>query len=344
MNSAAILGMGASCPVGYGVRPIQAAMASGLRNFQDSVTLTPDGKPARISRMPDLSESVSRAERIAVLTRCAVADFCDNVMVELPHSLPVFVGVGHDSAEPDLAGIRRALGDGSEGLLNAESATTFAGHPGGRIAFLSAMALAIRSFDEGEGELALIVAADTRCTWEAMDALYRERRLLNSEDDGLIPGEAAVVALAARPTSRLAMQHARFLLCSPAFAEDEFQLLRRSPQASRGLGRAFNSLRGHPTAGTTRPDAVISFDTGELFFTRAFATGYLRSAKLMPEPLRHELIAANLGDTGAASAGMALLRADWMMHRKDRASCSRVLVYGHADNGWCSAAMTIHIQ
>jgi 3-oxoacyl-[acyl-carrier-protein] synthase I len=340
LAAVAVLGMGASSPIGYGVRPIQAAMAGGIRNFRAATLLAWNREPARISRLPDVDEAVPRAERIALLIRLAVADLLASLQIELPGSLPVFVGCAHDSPDSELDTIGGALADGSEGLLNPGAANPFTGYRAGRIAFLSALAKALRSFEEGAGELALIVAADTRCTGSAMDALFRKRRLLTSQDDGTIPGEAAIVVLVASPNSQLAAQ-ALFMLGRPAFATDEFETLRRSPLAADGLSRVFRALREHPTAGAVRPGTAIAFETGEVFFTRAFMTGYLRNAELMPEPLQHELIAANLGDTGAAAAGMALVRAEWLLRRQETGESPRVLIYGHADSGRCAAAVAI---
>jgi hypothetical protein len=339
-SAAAVLGMGASSPIGYGVAQIQLAMAGGLRNFQEGSLIAGNSEPVRTSRLPDVDEAAPRAERIAVLTRSAMGDLLENVKVHLPGRIPVYVGVANDAPASDLAAIRRVLVDGSQGLVDPD-ATTFFGYREGRIAFLSAMAQAIRSFDSGAVELALVVAADTRCTWDAMHSLMQERRLLTEQDDGTIPGEAAVVVLVASLRSSLATEHARFLVADPAFADDDFETIRQSPQVTQGLSRAFRMLREHPVSGAVRPAAVIAFESGELFFTRAFATGYLRNAELMPEPLQHELIATNLGDTGAAAAGMALVRADWLMRRLEGREDRRVLIYGHADEGKCAAAMAI---
>jgi 3-oxoacyl-[acyl-carrier-protein] synthase-1 len=334
--------MGASSPIGYGARPIQAAMAGRLRNFQAADMSGWNGEAIRISRLPDLPEAVPRAARIAALVEQAAADLCANLKtLDLPRGVPVFMGFADDSPDSELDTVGSALEQGSQGLLDPQAATLFTGYRGGRIAFLSALAKAIRWFDERGGELALIVAADTRCTREAMFPLFRERRLLTSEDDGTIPGEAAVVALVTPPNTQVAAQHARFMVGRPAFGADDFAALRQAPQAANGLGRALRTLREDVVAGAIRPATVVGFETGELFFTRAFATGYLRNAELMPEPLQHELIAATLGDTGAAAAGMAVLRTDWLLRHLSGATNPRVLIYGHADNGRCAATVTM---
>lgn len=342
-SSAAVLGIGASSPIGYGLRPIQAAMAGGLRNFQEGSLIGDDGEPARTSSLPDLDEATTRAERIALLTRLAVADLLTQVSVYLPSRIPIYAGVANDAPKSDLETIVRSLAAGSQGLIDPEAATVH-GDRAGRIAFLSALARAIRSFDDGASELAIVVAADTRCTWDALDSLIRQRRLLTKQDDGSIPGEGAVVALVASPLSAAASEHARFIVAAPSFGEDEFETLRQSPQATQGLSRAFRTLRDHPLSGAVRPAAIVAFETGELFFTRAFVTGYLRNAELMPEPLQHELIASNVGDTGAAAAGLALVRAESMMHQLDTGGDHRVLIYGHADDGKCAAAIAIGRQ
>jgi hypothetical protein len=314
-------------------------MAAGLRNFRASKRSAWNGEPARISILPDLDAAAPRAERIAVLVQHAVVDLLGDLQqVPPPGSTAVFVGCAHDAPDSEFRAIGQALAEASHGVF--DSSAEFAGYRAGRIAFLSALAKAMRRFDEGAGELALIVAVDTRCTSDAMDALFRRRRLLSSEDDGTIPGEAAVVALVAPLQSPLAV-NAHFSIARPAFADDDFETLRRSPVATDGLGRAFRALREHPVAGAARPARVIAFETGEGFFTRAFVTGYLRNAELMPEPLVHELIASNVGDTGAAAAGMALVRAESIMRRMPGEEPPRVLIYGHADNGRCAAAMAI---
>jgi hypothetical protein len=134
----------------------------------------------------------------------------------------------------------------------------------------------------------------------------------------------------------------RFLVAGPSFAEDAFATLRESPQVAQGLGQAFRALRERATS-AVRAGSVVGFESGELFFTRAFTTGYLRNAELMPEPLEHELIATYVGDTGAAAGGLALVRAEGLMTGGEGDDRS-VLLYGHADDGRCAAAMAIRRQ
>jgi hypothetical protein len=341
--AAAVLAIGASSPIGYGLAPIQAAMAGGLRNFQDGAVTAHNGEPARCSRLSDLDEFAPRADRLAVLVRAAAADLVEQLAFRLPGNMPVYAGVAADTPTADLRTIGRSLNDGSGGVIAVEPAKLVAS-PDGRIAFLSALAHAVRGFQEGGADVALVVGADTRCTWDALVGVIRARRLLTEQDDGTIPGEAAVVALVASIRSPHAAEHARFVLLDPTFAADDFEALRRSPQAAGGLGEAFRILREQPVAAARRPASIVAFGTGELFFTRAFTTGYLRNAELMPEPLRHELIATNVGDTGAAAAGLALVRADWLMRRDEAADDRRILIYGHADDGRCAAALAISHQ
>jgi len=340
-SGAAVLGIGASSAIGYGVRQIQAAMAGGLRNFQDARRLVGgSGQPARLSTLVDVDETVPRSDRIASLTQWAVADLLQNTNVYVPGGIPVYVGLANDSPAADLATIDTALTEGSKGLIDP-APTALVGCNDDRIAFLSAMARAIRAFGEGIASMALVVAVDTRCTWAAVDALIRQRRLLDGGDDGTVPGEGAVVALVASPDSGVAREQARCVVASPAFAEDDYDVMRASPLAAAGLSDAFRTLREDPVAGAVRPSTVIAFETGELFFTRTFATGYLRNTDLMPEPLQHELVATHVGDTGAAAAGMALVRADGLMNQPDDDQFQRILLYGHADDGRCGAAMVM---
>jgi 3-oxoacyl-[acyl-carrier-protein] synthase-1 len=340
LAAVAIIGMGASSPIGYGARPVQAAMAGRLRNFRSAPMLGWNEDPVRVSRLPDVSDSLSRSERIATLVEHAVADLCADIQVEVPGDVAIFVGCAQDAPESELNTVASAVTRGTGGMLDPTAGGIFAGYRAGRIAFLSALAKAMRWFDEGSGEIALVIAADSRCLPETVRHMARERRLLRDRDDGTIPGEAAVAMLVATPNSVLS-QHAKLMVARPAFGADDFAILRQSPTATDGLGRAFGALAERPLSGSVRPQCVVAFETGEVFFTRAFQTAYLRNAQLMPEPLQHELIAANLGDTGAAAAGMALVRADWLMRQELDNRAPRVLIYGHADDGRCAAAMVI---
>ncbi len=108
---AAVLGIGACSPIGYGVKAIQAAMAGGLNNFQEARVIGNDGEPARISRLVEIDEAAPRAKRIVALTRLAVADLLDNIPMELGNDIPVFVGVGTDTPTSDLCAIGKALAE-----------------------------------------------------------------------------------------------------------------------------------------------------------------------------------------------------------------------------------------
>jgi hypothetical protein len=300
-------------------------------------------KPVRLSRLPDLDESLSRQQRIATLIERTAADLANEWQMAVPAEVGIFVGCAQDAPESELDTVAAALKSGSGGMFDPEAAPIFAGYRAGRIAFLAALAKAMRWFDAGSGELALVVAADCRCLPETVRDLARARRLLNDEDDGTIPGEAAVGMLIAKPRSELA-QRAKFLVSRPAFGTDPFASLRQTPTATDGLGQAFRALTEVPVAGAVRPQCVVAFETGEVFFTRAFQTAYLRNTQLMPEPLQHEIVAANVGDIGAAAAGMALVRADWLMREQPESREPRVLIYGHSDDGRCAAAMAIGIS
>src|SRR5262249_1590261 len=152
-----------------------------------------------------------RRERIAVLTRLAAIDLVTASDLPSLDRVPVYVGLAGDDAKSDLETIARALADGSDGSIQFNAAKVF-GYREGRVAFLSALAGAIRAFEAGAANHALVVAVDSRCTGDAVEALIRERRLLTEEDDGAIPGEGAVVALVARPGSSLAVRHTQFVV------------------------------------------------------------------------------------------------------------------------------------
>ncbi len=58
LAAVAIIGMGAISPIGYGARPVQAAMAGRLRNFRSTSVPGWAEDPVRISRLPDVDDSL----------------------------------------------------------------------------------------------------------------------------------------------------------------------------------------------------------------------------------------------------------------------------------------------
>lgn len=347
---ASAVAWGACGALGFGCRPIQAAMAAGLRLFEESQVRGYRGDTARVSRLPNLEPALSRAERLAFLVHHAFVDLLSTGR-GIPAETLLFIAAPADLNRSELARIRGALVEvwpASRGLGDAQVDVSAQG----RTAFPAALDRAIPALAAKRCRAALVVGVDSLCSTETVEALMKERRVLCDTRDGTIPGEAAVALLLKAPARpEAATDSGAPLLTGPCFGKDEPGRLFRAPQQAEGLGRALGQLEQHPLL-RERPQVVVSFDSGELPFTRAFANAYLRHAGMMPEPLRFELVAASLGDTGAAAGGMALLRALRLLQRDAGVSHRKksggealpramrcALVLGHADSGASAASL-----
>lgn len=169
-----------------------------------------------------------------------------------------------------------------------------------------ALHAALDALTRGACAVALVGGLDSRVDPITLRALADDNRLLGRRNpDGLLPGEgAAFVLLASVRATATSQARARLTHC--AVAREPHPRGHGGPNVAPGLTTVLRELRlGHPG----RVDVVLSAQTGEGLYGRAFSYAYLRNATLMPEPLRMVTLGALLGDAGAAAGALALVAA-----------------------------------
>ncbi|MEZ4302572.1 MAG: beta-ketoacyl synthase N-terminal-like domain-containing protein [Polyangiaceae bacterium] len=210
---------------------------------------------------------------------------------------------------------------------------------GGRAGLFAALSAAMTALASGKVRMALAGGLDSSCDTASLRHLAAEKRVLGKENpDGLVPGEGAGFLLLAHKdaVSGLGPPLGRLVAC--ATARDDRPFRDRRPLEATALTSVFRQLR-QAGAARPRPQHLFSCQTGEGFWSRELSTAYLRNAELMPEPFRVTLVAASLGDAGAASPAIQIAMAlhAFVPRRRTAPPLTRALVYGSADNGLTGA-------
>ncbi len=234
-----------------------------------------------------------------------MADLCAGLRVEVPPGVAVFVGCAQDAPESELNTVAAAVTSGSGGMLDPRGgefspATVPAASPS-----LRRWRRRCAGLTKGPVRSRSSLRPTPRCLPEAVHNMARERRLLSDRDDGTIPGEAAVAMLVATPESVLSPTPRSSWLpdrpLAPTISRSSVNRRRRRTDWGGRLARWPSVLcPGRFVRNVLLHSGPARFSSRGRFRLPIYATH-----RLMPEPLQHELIAANLGDTGAAAAGMA---------------------------------------
>jgi 3-oxoacyl-[acyl-carrier-protein] synthase-1 len=333
-----VLGHGLACPVGLTTDTALSAMHAGIKRIvepervQDSL-----GDFARGSMLSQLDPGTSRTDRALYMARFALAEACAPLTSSGIKTVPCFLALpSHDSSPPlDVSVILRQLAN----VLRERSAVSleirqewlFAR---GRAAAFFALNTAIAALAGGECEAALVGGLDSQVDPATLSSLSEKNRILcPGNPDGLIPGEGAAFLLLGSMQTDSTIKAVHITSC--AIASEPNPRGFDAPYVGLGLTALFRELRQDHTA---RADVVISAQTGESAFERAFAYAYLRNTALMPEPLRSTVMGALIGDAGAAAGAMAMvaavagLRPPRALPRRPPRHAS-ALVYGESDDG-----------
>ena len=346
--AATVIAYGMACPLGLRAESAVAAMRAGIKVFEESDFVNDrNGDPACASMLSRIEPHASRSQRVLALAQRAMAEVCQPLHeVREVQRLPCFLSLpapGHagaldrDSLHLGLTQVMHAINP----ALSLELSPSHL-YAQGRAGSFWALAAALDSIAQGRSWLALAGGVDSLVDCETLTALADENQLLcASQRDGLIPGEGAGFVLLAHPDLRGAARVGRIAGCSIVSAAAGEQT-----GIGNGLGRAFGQL-GDAWAG--RVDQVISAQTGQSKYERAFSYAYLRNDSLMPEPMRGVTIGATLGDTGAAAGALALVRACVGLEPprsrpKRPPEHSSALVYGQSDGGSVGACILAGAQ
>lgn len=338
VKEARVLAYGMACPVGLRAAAALAAMYAGINRFTESdVVLDAAGDPARGAMLRRLDPKTSRTERATFFARHAFAEVVRSLVPAGLAAVPCFIAWPEPGFGPtlDLGLVQRGLAEivraaGGTFALELQPRRTGAV---GRAGVFVALHAALDALSCGACSVALVGGFDSCVDPLTLRALVDANRLLGRRNpDGLLPGEgAAFMVLTNLSATSVSPPLARLSDC--ALAGEPNQREEGAPNGADGLTRVFSELRSRRPG---RVDVVISAQTGEGAYQRAFSYAYLRNATLMPEPLRQVTLGALLGDTGAAAGAMALITAVAGMlpalpGRPPRYGSA--LVYGESDRG-----------
>jgi 3-oxoacyl-[acyl-carrier-protein] synthase I len=341
MSAPVFVRLGLSTPLGLRARASQCAVAAGLTAFSETEVLDVAGHPVRAAFLRSLDPGLAREERMLFFGERAIAECLSGIDPRGRTAIPCYVALPEPDSRPfDEARVMRGLASAAGGDLPLDwSARPIREGRAGVFAALSAAAAVIAS---GRAALALVGGVDSSCDRGSLEHLAKaERNLGKVNPDGLIPGEGAGFVLLARGgTSGFGAPLGRLVAC--ATARDALPFGERNPMKAVGLTALFKQLRA-ANAGQPRPQHLYSCQTGESFWARELNNAYLRNAEVMPEPFRTSIIAATLGDAGAASAvvQMGIGSHAFATAHRSGTPVDKALIYGSSDGisaGGCIVA------
>lgn len=201
MSGELVVGLGLCTPVGTSTHLTLASLRSGLVRFAETRVLDGLGQPVRASRLSLLGASLSRTQRMAALSRQALAQVRP-LLASLPGGfVPLYLGLpeGDVGAEVERESLVSTLLAEAEGRPRVVKV-----FDSGRAAFFEALATASADLDSGRaGAFALVGAVDSLSDTASLEALTRARLTLGvANRDGRVPGEAAGFVVLARAGAR----------------------------------------------------------------------------------------------------------------------------------------------
>jgi 3-oxoacyl-[acyl-carrier-protein] synthase-1 len=338
---AAILSLGMCTPLGLTARATQVEMAAGTVRFFETDVPDRGGEPVRASMLTLLGPGLTRTERMASLAVTALEESLKEMASLGMERLPLLLALPEPgSGSPfEMKSLLSALDHAAAPVkLEVSESTLFTE---GRAGFFRALTEASRLLKSRKFSWVLVGGVDSMCDRGSLAHHAHEGRSLGpSTRDGILPGEGAgFLLLSSAQVPRGLSPQGWIIGCS--LSHEPCCFLQRKPNLAEGLSNAFRQLRTHPAVGARRVDHLLSCQTGENFWAQEFNYAYLRNAPLMPEPLTMGLIAASLGDVGAAAGSIQVGSALHYLKKQEpvHEGAARVLIYGCADAGQVGACV-----
>lgn len=301
------------CPVGYSVASATAALRAGIASFAETVYTDVHGEPIIGAMVPALDAELRGRERLLALIRLALEAIEPALADRLPWgSMPLILC----TREAERPGARLS---GIVAKLQAPGGAPLAGPRGAHVASggasaIQAVAMARATLADPGVPACLVLAADSLIDARVLHWLDRHQRLKTSErTDGVIPGEAACLAVVSReplPDEPVVSVHGIGIATEVAtlFNEEPF----RAEAMKTALGDALrdSGIAMHDV------DFRLSDVAGESYAFEELALAQTRlMRKVRPsQPLWHA--ADCVGDCGAAAGLVQFAWVGQAFHRR----------------------------
>ena len=331
-----IVGVGAVCPVGNGIRQVDASVRAGLGAQAQSALMNQWFEPMTLALFPEESlealqpklESMPwpaaqlRQLRLAApALREAVLPLPEGACPALFMALPE----PHVGAAPlEAADLVSALLAQAKVSFSTATARLF---PTGRAAGLVALEAAVAALEQGRAEWSIVGGADSYLDLLRLGQLDAEQRLLGPRVmDGFVPGEGAAFALlTTRRVARRYQLDATIGVSGVAVATDPGHRYGTEPARGEGLSDALESLTRRAPPPIRRVYAGLN---GESFGAKEWGVARIRHAVHFAQDAAIEHPADCYGDLGAATGPVLLALAEKALRR---GNAGPVLVWASSD-------------
>lgn len=303
--------LGLVCPVGYSAASAAAALRAGISAFAETAYRDANGEPIVGAAVEALHPDLKGRDRLAALLQLALDELAPGAAAPLPWGRMPLILCTREAERPGarLAGIVAELRCPDGSALAGPRAVHVAS---GAASAVQAVALA-RSFLAEPGVPAcLILAVDSLLDARVLAWLDRTHRLkTSSRTDGVIPGEAACLALVGREP----VSDGHVAVRGLGTATEPATVLNEEPFRAEGMKAALHGALQEAGLAMHDVDFRLGDVAGESY---AFEELALAQARLMRQvrpgqPLWHP--ADCIGDCGAAAGLIQFAWAGQAFHR-----------------------------
>lgn len=301
------------CPVGYSAASAAAALRAGIAAFAESGYRDLEGEPIVCAPVPALDPDLRGQARLLALIRLALDAMEPSLAAQLPWGRMPLILCTREAERPGsrLNGLAAKLqGPGGVPLAGPRNAHV----AGGAASAIQAVAMARTVLADPEVPACLVLAADSLVDARVLHWLNQAQRLKTRDrTDGVIPGEAACLAVVSREpladASAVAVHGIGVATESATvFNEEPF----RAEAMKSALGGALreSGLAMHDVDFRMSDVAGESYAFEELALTQTRLMRKVRPS----QPLWHA--ADCIGDCGAAAGLVQFAWAGQAFHRR----------------------------
>ena len=306
-GSLSILSAGACTPAGLTLNANVASFRAGLNNFARSAYFRDQRSGANFTlSCLDSIRDTTAAQRMRFSALKAAGEACGSLAVASHLNAGLLL-----AAPEDRPGFSSQLARELAQAIVAQVPLSISKQhcviqQGGNAGLMLLLRTAHQLLSARDLDVCLLGGADSYIQIEALHWLENSGRLRSPEQpNGLIPGEGAAFLVLSRTDSVSRCGGKAIGELSGFSTTQEPQPWYRR-QATLGRGLTDTVRQTFQTATASEADAVYADMNGESWRADEWGYAYLRNASHIASPLRTFHLASSLGETGAASAPLAL--------------------------------------